>query len=392
MQEVGTPGTGLRARQSRARLAGAASATVAAGLALAVVAASLGAGLGVALAHRQQTASAGNSTFSLPATPAPTTPQASTPSSAAIAAKVDPGVVDVTTSLGYQNGSAAGTGMVLTSSGEILTNNHVVNGATKVNVQVDGQGRIYSAKVVGTDVTDDVAVLQVQGASGWKTLNLGDSSKVAAGDAVVAIGNALNLQGPPSVTQGTITALNQSITANDEDGTSENLTGLIESDAPLRPGDSGGPLVNTSGQVIGMDTAASTGGRRFQAGSGSAFAIPINKAKSIADQIFAGHASATVRIGLPPFLGVEVQPSSVGAAARAGAPVAGIVPGTPAASAGIAAGDTIVSIDGKSISTPSDLTQLLKTHKPGDTVQVGWVTPSGQHRSASVKLATGPAD
>jgi S1-C subfamily serine protease len=310
-----------------------------------------------------------------------------------VAAKVDPCVVDVTSTLGYQRATAAGTGMVISPAGEVLTNNHVINGATKVTVQIDGQGKLYQAKVVGTDPSEDVAVLQMAGVSGLKTCTLGDSSKVTVGTPVVAIGNALNLQGPPTATDGTITAVNQSITAGDPGGPSENLTGLLETNAVLRPGDSGGPLVNTAGQVIGMDTAAS-GGRRFRSSSTIGFAIPINKAKSVADQIMAGKPTATIHIGPPAFLGVEVAPAGPlgGSSGGQGVSLSGVVPNTPAQSAGLASGDTIVAIDGKTVNAQADLTQAISSHHPGDRVQVAWLDPSGQHHNATVQLMTGPAD
>jgi S1-C subfamily serine protease len=362
------------------------------GLAVVVAAASLGVRIGVALADRRIASrpANSNSTFSLPSPgPKSTNP----PTVSAIAAQVDPAVVDVTSTLSLQGGAAAGTGMVITSSGEVLTNNHVVNGATKVTVQIDGQGRSYTANVVGTDVADDVALLQMVGASGLKTIKLGDSSKVAVGDPVVAIGNALNLKGPPSVTEGTVTALDQSITASDPGGSPENLVGMIESNTPLRPGDSGGPLVNTSGEVVGMDTAAS-GGRRFRSAAGAAFAVPINKAKSIADAIHAGHGSAQIRIGLPGLLGVEVagDNSGVGGANGNGAVLSGVAPNSPAQAAGLVAGDTITSFDGKAVSTPSDLTRLIGARHPGDSVPVIWVDQSGHRHNATIRLATGPAD
>ncbi len=178
---------------------------------LAVAAAAIGAAIGSTLAHRSTTASP--SSFAL----FPPSSSASSGSADAtrISGPVIPAVVDVNTTLGLQNGAAAGTGMVITASGEVLTNNHVVDGATKVSVQIAGTGPTYTAKVLGTDASDDVALLQVQGASGLKTVQLGDSSKVAVGDEVVAIGNALGLPGPPSVTQGSVTGIDQSITASD---------------------------------------------------------------------------------------------------------------------------------------------------------------------------------
>jgi S1-C subfamily serine protease len=238
-----------------------------------------------------------------------------------IAAKVDPGLVDVVTTLGYQGGKAAGTGMVLTSTGEVLTNNHVIDGATSIKATDVGNGRTYTAKVVGYDKTHDVAVLQLQNASGLQTVTL-SSAGPQTGQKVVALGNALGKGGTPSVVTGRITGLGQSITASDEGaGNAEQLTGMIGHNAPIQPGDSGGPLVNTEGEVIGMDTAASASsasGSPSQSGqaqtAAQAFAIPIARASSIAGQIEAGRSSSTVHIGATAFLGVETSPSGLGSA------------------------------------------------------------------------------
>jgi S1-C subfamily serine protease len=328
-----------------------------------------------------------------------------------VAARVDPGVVDINTQLGYQQAAAAGTGMVLTSSGEVLTNNHVVDGATSITATVVGTGRTYTAKVVGTDPTDDVAVLQLQGASGLKTIHAGDSSKVAQGDSVVAIGNAGGAGGTPSAVTGTVQAVNQSITAGDQNGgNAEQLSGLIQMDAPIQPGDSGGPLANTAGQVIGMDTAAGGSGP-VQSGATDGFAIPINQALSIAHQIETGKASGNVQIGARGFLGVEVQSSANSQAGKnfgglggfgdfgtpntsggSGAVVAGVVPGSPAAKAGLQQGDTITSVDGQSVDSPQTLTTRLQNHRPGDKVTIGWTDQSGQSQTATVTLTTGPAN
>jgi S1-C subfamily serine protease len=362
-----------------------------AALALVVVAGLVGAGVGATLAHRRTSVSEPPNFAAFP--PAGGTSNGNA-NAASIAAQVSPGVVDVNTTLGFQNGAAAGTGMVITPTGEVLTNNHVVDGATKITVQIAGAGPSYTARVLGTDATDDVALVQIDGASTLKTVKLGDSSKAAVGDQVVAIGNALGLPGPPSVSDGAITALDQSITASDQGGgNAENLTGLIQTDAPLRPGDSGGPLVNTTGQVIGMDTAAS-GGRRSSSGSNVAFAIPINSAIAVAHQIEAGHASAAIHIGPSALLGVQIQTASsaAGGGATSGAVVEGVSPNTPAQAAGLAAGDTIVSMDGKPVGSASDLTQLIGSHHPGDTARITWVDQSGKSHTATVRLATGPAN
>ena len=175
-----------------------------------------------------------------------------------IAAKVDPGLVDVVSTLGYQNGEAAGTGQVLTSTGEVLTNNHVIDGATSIKVRDVGNGRTYGAKVVGYDKTHDVAVLQLVNASGLTTVSL-SSSGVQSGQKVVALGNALGKGGTPSVATGKVTATGRTITASDESAANaEQLHGLIQTNAGIQPGDSGGPLVNTAGDVVGMNTAASS--------------------------------------------------------------------------------------------------------------------------------------
>ena len=275
-----------------------------------------------------------------------TTSSTTTLTTAQIAAKVDPGLVDVISTLGDQSATAEGTGIVLTSTGEVLTNNHVIDGATSVKVVDIGNGKTYTATVVGYDKTKDVAVLKLQNASGLQTAPLGDSSSVAVGQNVTALGNAEGKGGTPAVATGQVTALNQSITASDEGSStnSEQLTGMIQSNAPIQPGDSGGSLVNSSGQVIGMDTAASSAsdspssqadtpgasnGGSGDSGTGSsgtttatqAFSIPINTAVTIAQEIVAGDASSTIHIGATGFLGIEVAPagsSSTGSSSTGG--------------------------------------------------------------------------
>ena len=316
---------------------------------------------------------------------------------AQIAARTDPALVDIVSTLGYQNAGAAGTGQVLTSSGEVLTNNHVIEGATSITVTDIGNGQSYRARVVGYDQTRDIAVLQLQGASGLATVNLGNSSTAAVGQNVVALGNAGGKGGTPSVAAGRITGLGASITASDEgSGTSEQLSGLINHNAPIQPGDSGGPLLNRAGQVIGIDTAASNG-TQFQSGPSQtqAFAIPINEALGLASQIEAGNASSTVHIGATGFLGVEVMSASnataQGVPAGFGAAIAGVLPAAAAAGAGITAGDVITSVDGHAVSSPSALQAAMEQHHPGDRVTIGWTDQAGQAQSATVTLAAGPA-
>ncbi len=249
-----------------------------------------------------------------------------------IAAQTNPGLVDIYTTLGFQQARAAGTGMVVSSSGEVLTNNHVINGATSIRARDVGNGRTYQAKVVGYDHSHDIAVLQLQGASGLKTVTLGDSASASSGQKVVALGNALGKGGTPSVATGRIAGLGASITASDAAaGTSERLAGLIHHNAGIQPGDSGGPLVNTAGQVIGVNTAASQG-VQFRGQQTQAFAIPINQAISLAKQIEAGQGSVAVHIGPTAFLGVEIM--SARRRRRSSRRLAGTTPATASRSAG----------------------------------------------------------
>jgi S1-C subfamily serine protease len=338
-----------------------------------------------------------------------------------IASKVDPGLVDVVSTLGYQSGAAAGTGMVLTSTGEVLTNNHVIDGATSIKATDVGNGRTYAAKVVGYDKSHDVAVLQLEGASGLQTVTLSSSSP-QNGQKVVALGNAGGKGGTPSVATGTVTGLDQSITASDESsGTAEQLTGLIGHNSGIQPGDSGGPLVNTYGQVIGMDTAASssssTTGYQSQDGQTSAqtqaFAIPITEAASIASQIEAGTPAPSAHLGGTAFLGVETSSAGSsdtggdgyggygyggsyggsygGGATSSGVSIAGVVPGSAAAQAGLAAGDQITSVAGHSVTSSSDIQSALGKYRPGDKISIAWTDQFGQPQTAVVALTAGPA-
>lgn len=321
----------------------------------------------------------------------------------ALAARVDPALVDINTRLDDENIEGAGTGIVLSSSGEVLTNNHVINGATSISVTDVGNGQTYPAKVVGYDRTHDIAVLQLQGASGLRRASIGDSGRVAVGDEVAAIGNAGGLGGIPSITAGTVSALDQTITVSDETtGSAQQLAGLIQVAAQVQPGDSGGPLVNTAGAVIGVDTAGSIG-FGSQSSGGDGLAIPINDAIAISKRIEAGIASATVHIGPTGILGILVQGPTAQAgrdergrfgnwygSGISGAVVAGVTPGSPGEQSGLSAGDVIVSLDGAAVDSPATLATLLSGHHPGDLVRLAWVDPSGQQQHATVRLAAGP--
>ncbi|MGV9677694.1 S1C family serine protease [Nocardia sp. NPDC003482] len=297
--------------------------------------------------------------------------------------KVTPGIALVNTELGLQNGAGAGTGIVLTSDGDVLTNNHVVQGATKVEVTDVGNGKTYSGTVTGYDRQDDLAVIHLSNASGLKTAPLGDSDKVKVGDAIVGVGNAGGT-GTPTAAAGRVTALNQSITASDESsGASEQLTGLIQVAADIQPGDSGGPLINNAGQVIGVDTAASQG-FRMGAGNGEGYAIPINKALSVAKQIQAKTASDRVHIGATAFLGVSVSDTNGGALIR------NVVRGGPADQLGLGAGTVVTKIDNYPVDSATTLVNTMDRYHPGDTITLTVTDRTGRTGTVQAKLGQGP--
>ena len=322
------------------------------------------------------------------ASPQPT----GTANASAVASQVDPGLVDVNSTFSYQSAAGAGTGMVLTSTGEVLTNNHVIDQATSISVTDLGNGRTYTATVVGYDSSQDIAVLQLQNASGLKTVSTGNSDQAAVGQSVVAIGNAGGVGGTPSAAAGEITGLNQSITAADDlNGSDEQLSGLIATDADIESGDSGGPLADTSGHVVGMDTAASVnnasgeGSGESNVSSGNGYAIPINQALSVAKQIESGTSSSTVHAGPTAFLGVDLSTTA------GTAQITSVIPGTSAANLGLTGGDVITSFDGQSISSASQLTTIVLSLKPGQSVSIGWTDTSNQQHTAQVTMGTGPA-
>jgi S1-C subfamily serine protease len=326
-------------------------------------------------------------------TPDTSPPAASTPDTTtggrttSSRASLSIGVVDIDTVLAFEQAEAAGTGMVLTADGEVLTNNHVVQGATTISATVVSTGKTYKATVVGTDPSHDVAVIKLQDASGLTPINLGDSSSVAVGDAVTAVGNAGGRGGQPTVASGHVVALDQEITATDRDGSHpEELTGLIQVDANLQPGESGGPLYDSQGKVIGIDTAGGAT-RSFRAATGEGYAIPINDALAVARQIEAGQASDTITIGLPGFLGVTLTPDENGSAL-----VGGVESGLPAEQIGLQAGDVLTNIDGKTITKADDVSVALHGHHGGDKVSVSWTDSAGRTHKATATLVEGPAN
>jgi S1-C subfamily serine protease len=393
---------------------------------MAVVGAALATGLLLAFYNP----TSGGSGISLPgsgAVPAPGSPSGPLAGGEqAIVTKVKPGLVLINTTLQYNSEAAAGTGMVINADGLVLTNNHVINGSTKITGTVASTGTTYTATVAGYDKTGDIALIRLQNASGLATVPIGGSSSARAGDPVVALGNAEG-RGTITAKPGQVTALNQTITASEDGGStaSETLHGMIQTNADIVPGDSGGPLASSVG-VIGMDTAGSEGNNQ-QASTG--FAIPINTALSVARQIAGGHASSTITIGYPPFVGIftgsgsgsspraqaqqEQQqdggfsggtgstprcytsnsgltvPSAI-APVSSGALIIGTICGSPAASAGMTGGAVITAVNGQAVGSPDNLTGILSKFHPGDTISVTWVSPSGQRTTSNLHLAAGP--
>ena len=293
-----------------------------------------------------------------------------------IAKQNDPAIVDVTTEVAFGRGESAGSGIVLTSDGEVVTNNHVIEGATSIEVRISDDSASYKAKVLGTSETADIALLKLQNAHGLKTVHVGS--------AVVAIGNAFNRPGNPAVTEGNVTGLNRAISIERGSRGVERLRNLIEMDTQIVPGNSGGPLFDDSGDVVGINVAA-TVDRFPRGGSSDSFAIPIDAAMAVVHQIEAGHGGNGVQIGTRGFLGIEVRDS------QQGVEVLNVASGSGADDAGIAEGDTIVAANGKNVSSAQQLTDALSGTHPGNTVRVTWEDSNGRQHSAQVHLGSGPA-
>jgi S1-C subfamily serine protease len=364
----------------------------------------------------------GGSLPGIGAVPAPgSSPAALTGGQQGIVAKVKPGVVVIRAALQYNSEAAAGTGMVINAGGLVLTNNHVIENSTNLTATV-ASGRAYRATVVGYDKTGDIALLQLQNASGLTTVPIGNSSSARSGKPVVAMGNAEG-RGTVTATPGHVTGLDRTITASDKGGstTSEVLHGMIQTNADIVPGDSGGPLASSAG-VIGMDTAGNNPGYQ-QASTG--FAIPINRALSVARRIAAGHASSAITIGYPPFMGIflgsgpakspqaqarqqgqgapgagntpacstsnaDLTVPSVIAPVSSGALIDGTICGSPAAKAGMTGGAVITAVNGQPVGSPDSLASTLSRFHPGDTISVTWVSPSGQRTTSNLHLTAGP--
>lgn len=315
----------------------------------------------------------------------PSAPAAAAPGDPiAAASQVEPAVARIDTVVDYQQAYGIGTGIVLSPSGEVLTNYHVVQGANSINATVGGQS--FAADLVGYDRRNDIAVLQLRGAGGLPTAPIGDSRALAEGEPVVALGNAQGTGAPLTREVGTVTAFGRTVNAEDElTGSTDELNGLFEFAAPVRAGDSGGPVVNSAGQVVGMTTAASVNFRMGPGGKG--FAIPINDAMAVAGQIRSRTPTDLVHIGPPTMLGVGVRTAQ---GEGSGVIIQDVLRGGPAEAAGLVPGDILTVIDGASLDSARTLTLVLDRHYPGDVIDLTWIDRSGRERTGKATLAAGP--
>jgi S1-C subfamily serine protease len=321
-----------------------------------------------------------------PAAPAPVGPL----DQSALMGQVIPGLVDINTTLGYQGAAGSGAGIVLDPSGEVLTNNHVIEGATEITAISLANSQTYPVDVIGFDRGNDIALVRLRGASGLPTANIGTSATLGVGEPIAAIGNSNGTGGPPSYAPGTVTQLGAMVRASDESGGgSRELYDLIRVAADIRPGDSGGPLVNSAGQVVGVTVAATLTYRMGGVTGGEGFAIPIDRAVAIANQIRSGAPAPGIHLGDTAFIGVAIADAAP-FGGPAGAVVRQVLPDTPAGLVGLRAGDLIISVDGAAVRSAADLSTIVDRHRPGDTVMLAWIDRSGAPRGAPVILGKGP--
>jgi len=300
-----------------------------------------------------------------------------------VAAKVLPSVVSI--SVRTASGGGTGTGVVISSDGLVLTNNHVVADAEQgASLEVSfNDGRTAAATLVGRDPITDLAVIRASGVSDLKPATLGDSSVLKPGQSVVAIGSPLGLEG--TVTSGIVSALNRPVRTGDSNPTGESQSTVIDAiqtDAAINPGNSGGPLVNMRGEVVGINSAiASLGSSSGQSGSiGLGFSIPINQARRVADQLTKSGGAVHAQ------LGVSVS-DIADVTAQGGAAIAMVTPGGSAAEAGIDVGDVVTKVGNREVDSADALIAAVRTHQPGDKVTLTY-TRGGDTRTATVTLGS----
>ena len=299
-----------------------------------------------------------------------------------IAKRVIPSVVSIEAST--KKGGATGTGFVIESNGYILTNNHVIAEAASANGTIDvtlNNGQKYSAKVVGRDTSYDLAVLKIA-TTGLTALQFGNSDNVAVGDSVIAIGSPLGLSG--TVTLGIISAKDRAVTAG-ETGGANSFINALQTDAAINPGNSGGPLVDSTGAVIGINSAIATLGSSLGSQSGSiglGFAIPINQARKTADQLIK-NGKATY-----PVIGISVDMKYEGDGALIAKNDKAILAGGPAAKAGLKAGDIITKFDGRTITSAEELIVAIRAKNVGDKVEITY-TRNGVSATTTLILTAG---
>ncbi|MBU3749620.1 MAG: PDZ domain-containing protein [Mycobacterium sp.] len=326
-----------------------------------------------------------------PATADPVAPVPALPlDQSALLSRVVPGLVDIDTTLGYQGAAGAGTGIVISPNGDVLTNNHVIEGSTDIRVISLANSQSYQVDVLGFDRANDIAVIRLRGANNLPTAALGSSATVRVGDPIAAVGNSNGTGGPPSYAPGTVTQLGASVRAtNEAGGDSRELFDLIRVAAEIRPGDSGGPLVNNAGQVVGVTVAATLEFRMGGVSGGEGFAIPIDRAMAIANQIRSGAPAPGVHLGDSAFIGVAIADALALGGPR-GAVVRQVLPGTPAGIAGLQGGDVITAVDGIPVNSAADLSNLMDQRRPGNTIMLTWIDRFGNPRTVPVLLAKGP--
>lgn len=291
------------------------------------------------------------------------------------------GIVDIYTTLGYTDQIAAGTGMILTRSGEVLTNNHVIDGETNFKVVDVTTHRRYTATVLGYSVSRDLAVLQLANATGLRTIKRGGAVPLHLGMQVLARGNAQGLGGLPRVARGRVIGLHRQIVASDptNPSNSETLHNLIATDAPVVPGYSGGPLENGQNRVLGVVTAGGS-----TSGVNRGFAIPLKQALQVVRRIESGRGNAVVHVGPTAFIGVVVKNASDGAK------VFRVVAGKPADLAGLVRGDVITSLNHARVSSIADVRTIVLSLVPGKTVPIGWRDTNGTARTGTITPVSGP--